>query len=355
LLYAFSRTVARRAFYTAAADPHFAMAYWGIAMSYGSNINFPQDIASEHAAFSAIRKALALRVTASPSERDYIEAAATRFSEAAKPDYAALAVAYHNAMRTLAHKYPLDADAATLYAESGMNLRPWDLYAPDGTPRPGTAAICATLESVLRRVPQHIGANHFYIHATEASLHPERALQSAGRLASMKFEPAAAHLTHMPAHTFARTGFYRPASGSNILATARDRAYLSSEGRLDAEIPAYHISEGAAYYMHDLMFLAYTDAMGGNLAGARRATSRLSAEGLRVPAMFALLRFERWADILGLPPLKADPVEPMRLVIWHFARGMAFAGTGNLRASSRERNEMHVAANSTPSSHGGLQ
>ena len=98
------------------------MAYWGIAMSYGSNINFPQDIASEHAAFSAIRKALALRVTASPSERDYIEAAATRFSEAAKPDYAALAVAYHNAMRTLAHKYPLDPDAATLYAESGMNL-----------------------------------------------------------------------------------------------------------------------------------------------------------------------------------------------------------------------------------------
>jgi hypothetical protein len=347
LLYAFSRTAARRAFSTAAAaDPHFALAYWGIAMSYGSNINFPQDTASEHAAFSAIRKALALRAAGSPAESDYIDAAATRFSGAAKPDYAALDVAYHNAMRKLAHKYPLDADAATLYAESGMDLRPWDLYAPDGTPRPGTAEICATLESVLHRVPGHIGANHFYIHATEASLHPERALQSAGRLASMNFEPAAAHLTHMPAHTFARTGFFRPASGSNILATEHDRAYLRSEGRRDAEIPAYHISEGAAYYIHDLMFLAYTDAMGGNLAGARRATARLGAEGLRVPAIFALLRFERWADILGLPPPKADPIEPMRLAIWHFARGMAFAGTGNLRASSRERNEMHVAADS---------
>jgi hypothetical protein len=346
LLYAFSRTAARRAFYTAAAaDRHFAMAYWGIAMSYGSNINVPQDTESEHAAYSAIRKALALSGAASPSERDYIAALAIRFSGAAKPDYDALAVAYHNAMRALAHKYPQDMDAATLYAESGMDLRPWDLYAPDGTPRPGTAEICVTLESVLGRAPQHIGATHFYIHATEASLHPERALQSAGRLASMNFEPAAAHLTHMPAHAFARTGYYGPASGSNVLATEHDRTYLSSEGRLDPEVPAYHISEATGYYIHDLTFLAYTDAMDGNLAGARRTISRLSAAGAQVPAMFVLLRFQRWADILGLPAPKADPAEPMRLVIWHFARGMAFAGKRNLRDSSRERDEMHVAAN----------
>jgi hypothetical protein len=346
LLYAFNRTAARRAFYTAAAADHrFAMAYWGIAMSYGSNINFPQDLESEHAAYSALRKALALRATASPSERDYIEATAARFSGAAEPDYDALAVAFHNAMRALAHKYPQDPDAATLYAESGMDLRPWNLYAPDGTPRPGTAAICATLESVLRHAPQHIGANHFYIHATEASLHPERALQSAGRLASTSFEPAAAHLTHMPAHTLARTGYYGAASGSNVLATEHDRTYLHSEGRLDPEIPTYRISEAATYYMHDLMFLAYTEAMAGNLAGARHTASQLSAEGDQVPAMFALLRFERWRDILGLRQPKADPAEPMRLVIWHFARGMAFAGTDNLRGSSRERNEMHVAAN----------
>jgi hypothetical protein len=125
LLYAFNRTAARRAFYTAAAADHrFAMAYWGIAMSYGSNINFPQDLESEHAAYSAIRKALALRATASPSERDYIEATTTRFSGAAKPDYHALAVAYHNAMRALAHKYPQDPDAATLYARAAWTCAP---------------------------------------------------------------------------------------------------------------------------------------------------------------------------------------------------------------------------------------
>jgi tetratricopeptide (TPR) repeat protein len=339
LLYAFSRSAARRAFYgAAAADPRLAMAYWGVAMSYGSNINLAQDAASERAAYAAIRKALALSTYAKPAERDYVKALAVRFSSASKPDYDALARAYHDAMRALARKYPDDLDAVTLYAESGMDLRPWDLYANSGAPRPDTEVICATLESVLRRDPEHIGANHFYVHATEASLHPERALQSAGRLASMNFEPAAAHLTHMPAHTFARTGYYEAASGSNVLATEHDRKYLGYEGR--------HDREASLYYDHDLAFLAYGEEMDGDRSGALGTMARLNGEGAQVPAMFVLLRFQRWDDILALPRPKPDQAEPMRLVIWRFARGMAFAGKGNLGSATRERSAMDAAGNS---------
>jgi tetratricopeptide (TPR) repeat protein len=335
LLYAFSRTAARQAFRRAAeADPHSAIAYWGIAMTYGGNINFPQDDAGERLGYAAVRKALALQ-TGSASERDYVRALAARYTRDPKPRYDALARSYNAAMRALARKYPKDPDAATLFAESGMNLRPWDLYAPDGSPRPGTSEIVATLEAVLKSNPGHIGANHLYVHATEASLRPERGLEAAGRLASLDFEPAAAHLTHMPAHTFARTGFYREAAASNVLATKKDRDYLGRDAGRDPEAPLY--------YGHDLAFLAYAAEMDGDLAGALGARDRLNALDSLVPAMFVPLRFERWRDILALPRPKANQSEPMRLMFWHFARGMASAETGNLAGATRERNATNAA------------
>ncbi|GAC1412086.1 MAG: tetratricopeptide repeat protein [Candidatus Velthaea sp.] len=343
-LYAFSRTAARDAFQKAAtADPHLAIAYWGIAMSYGANINFPEDDKSERLAYAAAHRAAALSAYASREEQDYIKTLSARFTNAAKPDYDALARAYHNAMRSLARKYPGDPDAVTLYAESAMDLRPWDLYAVDGTPRPGTGEIVAALEGLLKTNPGHIGANHLYIHSTEASLHPERALESAGRLASLTFEPAAAHLTHMPSHTFARTGYYRESSASNVLASKLDRVYINDSGGNDPE--------ARLYYGHDLAFLAYSDEMDENLSGARRAQGRLVGLDFQVPALFVPLRFERWPQILALPRPKVSEFEPVRLMFWHFARGMAFASTRNVAAAARERNGMnangktlHVAA-----------
>jgi len=335
LLYAFSRSAARRSFQSAAdADPRLAMAYWGVAMSFGSNINEAQDAATERAAYSAMQRALKLSSDASPSERAYIKTLVARFSRASNPDFSSLAIAYHDAMRTLSQRYPGDLDAATLYAESGMDLRPWDWYSSDGTPRAGTAEIVATLESVLSRDPGHIGANHFLIHATEASLRPERALPSARRLASMNFEPSAAHLTHMPAHTFARTGYYDAAVQSNVTATQHDRMYLASEGHSDRE--------ASTYYDHNLTFLAFAAEMEGNFAAARGTLPQLRREGAQVPALFVLLRFERWGDILALHQPKADPAEPMRIVFWRYARGTAFAAAGDVRAADRERKAMNA-------------
>ena len=341
LLYAFNRRAARESFlWAAAADPHLAMAYWGVAMSYGGNINVPQDAAGEREAANAASKARGLESHASPPERAYIATLAHRFTAAPKPNFDALARSYAAAMAALAAEYPGDPDAATLYAESEMDLRPWDLYAVDGTPRPGTQNICATLESVLRRFPTHIGANHLYIHATEGGLHPELALQAAGRIASRHFEPAASHLTHMPAHTLARTGYYGAAGGSNVLATAYDRSYLGSEGRDDKEQPGY--------YIHDLTFLAFTDAMDGNFERERSTMARLQKMGQIVPITFVLLRYGRWHDILALKTPKPDQYDPLRFVYWRFARAMAFAARTNLTMAIAERNAMHRAAAASP-------
>jgi len=341
LLYAFNRRAARESFlWAAAADPQLAMAYWGVAMSYGGNINVPQDAAGEREAANAASTARALASHANPSDRAYIATLAHRFTAAPKPNFDSLARSYAAAMAALAAEYPGDPDAATLYAESEMNLRPWDLYAVDGTPRPGTQRICETLESVLRRFPTHIGANHLYIHATEGGLHPELALQAAGRIASRHFEPAASHLTHMPAHTLARAGYYGAAGGSNVLATAYDRSYLGSEGRGDKEQPGY--------YIHDLTFLAYTDAMDGNFGRERSTMARLQTLGQVVPIAFVLLRYERWHDILALKAPQPDPNDPLRFEYWRFARAMAFAARGNVAAASAERNAMHRAAAANP-------
>src|SRR5579883_1580849 len=186
LVYAFNHEEAERSFRRAAQlDPQAAMAFWGIALALGPCINLDVDPLHEKAAFEAVQKALSLADGVTEIERAYIQALATRYSADPRPNRRQLDADYAGAMRHLAQRYPDDLDAATLYAESLMDLRPWKLWSLDGQPAQGTQEIVAVLESVLRRDPNHLGANHYYIHATEASLHPEWALPSARRLESL--------------------------------------------------------------------------------------------------------------------------------------------------------------------------
>src|SRR2546426_11504288 len=157
-------------------------------------------------------------------------------------------------MGELVKRYPDDLDAATLFAEAGMNLRPWRLWTADGKPAEDTEAIVATLESVLRRDPNHLGAIHYYIHAVEASPNPERALAYAPKLASLA--PAAGHIVHMPAHVYIRTGDYESAVKTNEEAAAVDQAYIKASG-----------AQGIypmMYYSHNLHFIAMCSSMNGN-------------------------------------------------------------------------------------------
>ena len=203
LVFAFNHEEAARSFRRAAElDPRSAMAYWGVALALGPCINLDVDPPHEKAAYEAVQKALSLAAGATESERAYIQALAERYSADPGVNLRRLDADYAHAMGELSRRYPDDLDAATLYAESLMDLHPWKLWSLDGVPTEGTEVIVGVLESVLRRDPNHIGANHYYVHAPEASPHPEWALASAKRLETLA--PAAGHLVHMPAHTYLR-------------------------------------------------------------------------------------------------------------------------------------------------------
>ncbi|PYX51082.1 MAG: hypothetical protein DMG79_04190, partial [Acidobacteria bacterium] len=185
-IYAFNHDEAARSFeHAAELDPKLAMAYWGVAEAVGPNYNDPADPARFKRAHDAAQKASDLSDGASPAERGYIQAMAKRFPADPNSDLKKAAEDYHDSMRQVAAGSPDDLDAATLFAESGMNLHPWGLWHQDGTPEAGTEEIVATLESVLKRDPDHLGAVHYYIHTVEASNNPERALAGANRLAAL--------------------------------------------------------------------------------------------------------------------------------------------------------------------------
>jgi tetratricopeptide (TPR) repeat protein len=349
LMYGFNHDEAMRSFMRAAElDPKLAMAHWGVAMTLGPNYNIDVDPPREKAAYEEIQKAISLSGDISQAEKDYIKALATRYSNDEKADLKKLASDYRVAMRDLSRKYPDDLDAATLYAESMMLLRPWHLWTKDGKPAEDTPEIVATLESVLKRNPDHIGANHFYIHAVEASPNPARALDSAARLPGLA--PAAGHLVHMPAHIYSRTGDHEAAAGSNDAAARADQEYLKA--RNDGGI--YPMM----YYSHNLHFLAYAEMLQGNFAEAKKAADKLvenvrphlmhmpMLEGFAVTPEIVLARFEKWEEILKLP----DPAESMQLtrLNHHFSRALAFAGTGKPEQAEQERKLMNDIAKAMP-------
>ncbi len=266
LVYGFNHDEARRSFMRAAElDPKLAMAQWGVALTLGPNYNLPVDPERERAGYDAVQRAVALKENASEPERAYIDALVVRYSNDPSVDLHALDHAYSDAMRKLAARYPDDLDAATLFAESMMNLNPWKLWTADGKAAEGTEEIVTTLESVLKRDPNHLGANHYYIHAVEASTHPERALPSAERLE--KLAPAAGHLVHMPAHIYSRVGDHSAAAHCNELAVVADRKFLGAT----QEQGVYRLM----YYSHNMHFLAFAACMDGNFAEARDAAAKL--------------------------------------------------------------------------------
>lgn len=350
LVFAFNHEEAVRAFRRASElDPGSAMAYWGVALALGPCINLDVDPPREKAAYEAVQKALLLAPGATESERAYIQALAKRYSADPNADLRKLDAEYAIAMRELSKRYPDDLDAATLYAESLMDLHPWKLWSLGGRPTEGTEEIIAVLESVLRRDPDHLGANHYYVHATEASPHPEWALASARRLETLA--PGAGHLVHMPAHTYMRAGDYSAAAHSNVVAADADRVYLRESGTTGS---MYDMM----YYSHNLHFLAASYNMAGDFTHAKQAADELAAHvrpmlrdmpaaELYAPTpIFVLVRFHRWDEVLKLPP--PDPSLSMTTAFWHFARGSAFAAKNQIALAEGERKAVSTIRAQTP-------
>ena len=345
LAYGFNHAEAARSFREAARlDPNCAMAYWGMALVQGPNINMAMAPEAEQPAHEAIRQAEALKKTVSEREQAYIDALAKRYSGEEKPNRSALDRAYAAAMRELHDRYPDDLDAATLYAEAEMNLRPWNYWTRDMQPYPETAQILDVLEFVMARNPNHPGAIHLYIHSVEYA-RPELAEAGAERL--RKLAPGAGHLVHMPSHIFRRIGRYEDASKSNEDATAADEDYIT-QCRAQGVYPL-------AYYPHNIHFLWDSATMEGRrqvaIEAARKAASSIPADAWRevpllhqflVTPLFAYTRFGEWDLVLNEPRPPQDSL--FWTGVWYFVRGLAYVATGKPDEANLELNRLRETA-----------
>jgi tetratricopeptide (TPR) repeat protein len=339
LLFGFNHDEAARSFQRAAElDPKSPMPLWGVAVVLGPNYNLDVDLDRELAAHDAIERAVALAAGAPENERAYVAALAHRYSNDPKPDLPKLSVAYANAMRDLAHRYPDDPDVQVLFAESLMDIHPWQLWSLDGKPGEYTEEIIATLEAVLAKWPNHPGANHYYIHAVEASPHPERALPSSKRLETLV--PSAGHLVHMPAHIYIRTGDYTSAEKVNQEAVAIDLSFAQTSGVSQGVYPMMYLS-------HNLDFLRFAAEMNGQFMvawGAANKVADVARPALSMMPMMEVslpepimvqLRFAKWDDVLAMPAPDSSLVATT--MFWHFARASAFVGKGQTAQAESER------------------
>lgn len=351
--FAFNHDEAIRSFEEAARlDPDCAMAWWGAALCHGPHINNPAMTPDRsQAAWDALQKAEALRAKASRKEQALINALAKRYANPAPEDRKPLDGAYAKAMAEVWRAFPDDPDIGVLYAEAMMDLRPWDLWTKEGQPQPGTEVILATLEEAMRQNPMHPGANHLYIHAVEASPHPDRANAAANRL--RKMVPASGHLVHMPSHIDVLTGRWAQASEQNEAAIEADRKYRT----ISPKQGFYRL-----YMVHNEHMLAFASMMEGRseaaIAAGRRVIRDVPEEELKSQAAFLdvfasakydpLKRFGRWDDLLAEP---APPdFLPITTALWRFHRGLAYAAKGSVAAAEQEQAAFHLAVLHVPES-----
>jgi tetratricopeptide (TPR) repeat protein len=350
LVYAFNHEEGLRSFLHAAQlDPAAPMPVWGVALAVGPNYNLDINPEREKVAYKAIQEARRLAAAAPEKERAYVEALAQRYSADDHPDFQALNRNYRNAMRELARRYPDDPDAATLYAESIMDLHPWSQWTAAGKPTEDTPELLKVLQAVLRQDPRHPGANHFYIHAIEASPHPEMALPSAHVLETLI--PTAGHLLHMPSHIYVRLGKYAEAVKANEEAARADRDYLRAAQMQDSVY-------GRMYYSHNLQFLWILAGTMGKFSEARQAAgevwANVSSAVKRMPMLEPLLagpalvmvRFQRWDDILNLPA--PDVSLAASNAFWRYSRGVAFSAKGAVAKAQAERQKLAALVEQQP-------
>lgn len=351
LLYGFNHDEAIRSFNEAARiDPNCAMAWWGVAYASGLHINNPAMTEEKsRLAWDAAQNALARMNHATPPEQALIRAVAQRYEWPVSGDRRPLDEAYANAMREARGAFPSDPDIGALFAESLMNLQPWDYWTADGRPKGNAEEIVRTLESVIALHPAHPGANHFYIHAVEASRDPDRAVAAAERLGSLV--PGSGHLVHMPSHIYARVGRYPDASNANVRAIDTDRAYFAV-----APPPRFY----RIYYMHNVHFLTFASMMEGRYEAAIGAARQIErdvpesflrenthiADGYMPTSLHVLIRFGKWEDVLQEP--RPPSYRLMSNAMWHYARGVALASLGRTDESRRELASLRKAADAMP-------
>lgn len=349
LAYAFNHAEAARSFhYATKLDPSCAMAFWGFAYVLGPNYNAGMEPDNYERAYEAIQKAKELSVNVSEKERLFIDAMALRYSKEPPEDRSQLDTQYSEALASLYDKYPNDSEISVLYAESMMNLHPWDLFDKEGNARPWTPEIISILESTIEKHPKHPGAHHFYIHSVEMSNTPEKSDASA-QLFDNGLVPGSGHLLHMPSHTYIRTGEYHKGTLSNIAAAKADSIYVTNchaQG-------AYPLG----YYPHNYHFMAATATLEGNshwaMIGANKVSEHVHPDIMKEPGWgtlqhyyvipyYVAIKFRMWDEILNMKLNTYNLKYPK--AIRHYAEGMAHLGKGNIDNAKAELTALETLA-----------
>lgn len=353
--YGFNHLEAVRCFQQAIlADPEAAMAYWGYAYAQGPNYNKPWELFDaedlKHSLVKCRQASLAAcRLAKSPLEKALAEAIIHRFPEVDDGKYSEWTRRYGDVMEKVYREYGDDLDVAALYADSRMNLAPWDLWdVKTGEPREisNTPIIKQVLETALAHpaVYEHPGVLHLYIHLMEMSPTPEKAIPAADRLRGLI--PDAGHLNHMPSHLDLLIGDYRRAIASNLEGIVGDEKYLKRQGPAD-----YY----AFYRLHNYHILIYAAMFNGQYAIAMKTLERMELsitdevmrvgspplvdwlEGFKTVRLHLLIRFGRWDDILAMPFPDDREFYIVTTATQHYARGVAFAIQNDIPSAEKEQ------------------
>jgi hypothetical protein len=321
------------------------MCFWGTALVLGPNINAPMANSAVPKAYTAVQTAISLSDHASAKEQMLIRALSKRYSKESTKDRSAFDTAYAEVMKEASKQFPEDPVINSLFAEALMDLHPWNYWTKEGEAQPWTPEILHSLESALKQDPNNPLANHLYIHAVEASPHPERAVPSADRLRTLV--PGAGHLVHMPAHIYIRIGRYHDASLANQRAVKVDRDYLE-HSHVEGIYPIGYVPHN-----HHFLWAAATKEGRSALAiqAARNTAAQVNPEMLHkgeIPTLqhfyamplYALARFGKWDDILAEPAPAADLRYP--LGVWHYARGLALIRKGTLHEAEQELQKLEA-------------
>ncbi|MCY2686035.1 tetratricopeptide repeat protein [Salinimicrobium sp. TH3] len=346
LSYGFNHAEAARSFYYATRlDPECAMCFWGFAYVLGPNYNAGMEPDNYERAYDAIQQAVTLSDKVTEKEKALIDALAQRYVPEPVEDRRELDVRYSAAMEDLFNRYEGDPEIAALYAESVMDLYPWNLYDKEGEAREWTPKVIMLLEKVMKDFPDHPGAHHFYIHATEASKTPGRALGSAKKF-DEGLVPGAGHLLHMPSHTYIQTGDYHKGSLANLRAVERDSAYVT----LCHAQGAYPL----VYYPHNYHFLAATATLEGNskwaLMGSEKLAKKIHPDIMTEPGWSTLQHYYMIPYFVDVKFAKWDKILARQVIdtllypeaISRYARGMAYLGKKDLQKAKEELKKLKV-------------
>ena len=348
LAYGFNHAEAARSFfYATKLDPKCAMAYWGFAYVLGPNYNAGMEPDNYERAYEAIQNAIEIsKSSASQKEKALIHALAKRYVKAPVEDRSKLDVAYSLAMEEVYEEYSYDADVAILFAESLMDLHPWDLWDKMGNPKEWTPKIISVIDNALDIDAKHPGAHHFNIHVLETSNSPETALKSA-QLFDEDLVPGAGHLVHMPSHIYIRTGDYHKGTLSNIRAISVDSSYVSA---CNAQ-GAYPLS----YFPHNYHFMAATATLEGNSMWAIEAANNVAEHSntllMKEPGWGTIqhyytipyyinVKFGKWKKILEMDNEDTSLKYPE--AVRNYARGMAFLGLDKLDEAKKELSALEI-------------